>query len=123
MRTVGALLLCVAGACAPPLTYAQGHSGGGGGGHSGGGSGGHSGGGGGGHSGGGGGGHFAGGSHFGGGGHFSGGGGPPGGRPLSRGERGGRPPPRCPGPFRGPVSPPPRPPGPPTRRCWGGGPP
>src|SRR5437879_1231495 len=65
MRTVGALLLCVAVAGAPALTYAQGHSGAGG--HSGGGGGGV-------HSGGGGGGHFAGGSHFGGGGHVSGGG-------------------------------------------------
>src|SRR5205823_1812991 len=74
IRTVGALLLCVAVAGAPALTYAQAHSGGGGGGHSGGGGGGggHSGGGGGGggHSGaGGGGGHSA----EGGGGHFGGG--------------------------------------------------
>src|SRR3984893_11574342 len=72
IRTVGALLLGVAVAGAPALTYAQGHTGGGGGGHSGGGGGGHSGGGGGGHSGGGGGHAMGGGGHFSGG-HISGG--------------------------------------------------
>lgn len=63
LRTVGALLVGVAVAGAPALSYAQ-HSFGGGG-HSGGG---------GGHFSGGGGGHFAGGGHFSGGGHFAGGG-------------------------------------------------
>lgn len=74
VRTLGALLLGIAVAGAPAMSYAQHSSGGGHGG--GGGGGGHSGGGGGGggHSGGGGGGHFSGGGHFGGGGHFSGGG-------------------------------------------------
>jgi hypothetical protein len=76
IRTLGALLLGVAVAGAPALSYADhgfsggGHSGGGGG-HFGGGGGGHFSGGGGGHFGGGGGGHFSGGGHFGG---YSGGG-------------------------------------------------
>jgi len=81
-RTLGALLLGIAVAGAPALSYAQ-HSFGGGGHSGGGGGGGHFGGGG--HSSGGGGGHFAGGGHFGGGGHFAGGGYYGGGHVLSHG--------------------------------------
>jgi hypothetical protein len=86
IRTVGAVLLGIAVAVAPALSYAE-HSsgGGGGGGHFSGGGGGHAGGGGGG-------GHFSGGGggHFtGGGGHFTGGGGFSGGHSYSGGHFGG----------------------------------